>query len=204
MHLFFLSDATIDLLVSEVTTVGKTLRVTCTMKDGETFVGWFDVKGNEVTARSIPDVFMKEKYYVDESGNVYTLVIQEIFVADGGNYTCKGNRTESTFALYVECKYLPMYYQFATFTFSDNAVCFSHNFLHKDCFHFLLRLMILFEKLKNLMQNFVGKANIIMGTNRESRKCAIILEVTNVFSTSTLMDSMYCRSNQNPTRCLKI
>ena len=60
MHLFFLSDATIDLLVSEVTTVGKTLKVTCTMKDGETFVGWFDVKGNEVTARSIPDVFMRK------------------------------------------------------------------------------------------------------------------------------------------------
>ena len=87
------------------------------MKDGENFVDWFDVKGNEVTARSIPDVFMREKYYVDESENVYTLVIQEIFVTDGGNYTCKGDRTESTFTLYVECKYLRMYYQFATFTF---------------------------------------------------------------------------------------
>ena len=87
------------------------------MKDGENFVGWFDLKGNEVTARSIPDEFTTEKYYVDESENVYTLVIQDILVADGGNYTCKGDRTESTFTLFVECKYLPMYYQFATYTF---------------------------------------------------------------------------------------
>ena len=118
IHLFFPpSDATIDLLVSEVTTVGKTLKVICTMKDGENFVGWFEVKGNEVTARSFPDEFLTDKYYVEERGNAYTLVIQTIFVADGGNYTCKGDISESTFTLYVECKYLSMYNQFATFTF---------------------------------------------------------------------------------------
>ena len=114
---FFPSDATIDLLVNGITTVGKTFRVVCTMTDGENFVGWFDVKGNEVTARPIPDELMMDKYYVEESGNAYTLVIQNVAVADGGNYTCKGDRTESTFTLYVECKYLSMYYQFATFTF---------------------------------------------------------------------------------------
>ena len=87
------------------------------MKDGENFVGWFDVKGNEVTARLNPDELMMDKYYVEERGNAYTLVIQNVAVADGGNYTCKGDRIESTFTLYVECKYLSMYYQFATFTF---------------------------------------------------------------------------------------
>ena len=114
---FFPSDATIDLLVNGITTVGKTFRVVCTMKDGENFVGWFDVKGNEVTARLIPGELIMDKYYVEESGNEYTLVIQNVAVADGGNYTCKGDITESTFTLYVECKYLSMYYQFATFTF---------------------------------------------------------------------------------------
>ena len=86
------------------------------MKDGESFVGWFDVDGNEVTARPIPDELIPGNY-VEESGNAYTLVIQNVAVADGGNYTCKGDRIESTFTLYVECKYLSMYYQFATFTF---------------------------------------------------------------------------------------
>ena len=87
------------------------------MKDGENFVGWFDVKGNEVTARLIPGELIMDKYYVEKSGNEYTLVIQNVAVADGGNYTCKGDITESTFTLYVECKYLSMYYQFANFTF---------------------------------------------------------------------------------------
>ena len=49
------------------------------MKDGENFVGWFEVKGNEVTARSIPDEFLTDKYYVEERGNRYTLVIQKNF-----------------------------------------------------------------------------------------------------------------------------
>ena len=122
---FFPSDATIDLLVNGITTVGKTFRVVCTMKDGENFVGWFDVKGNEVTARPIPDELMMDKYYVEESGNAYTLVIQNVVVDDGGDYTCKGNRTESTFTLYVECKYLSMYYQFATFTLPMMQFVFS-------------------------------------------------------------------------------
>ena len=104
---FFPSDATIDLLVNGITTVEKTFRVVCTMKDGENFVGWFDVKGNEVTARPIPDEIIQGNY-VEESGNAYTLVIQEVVVADGGVYTCKGDRNESTFTLYVECKYLLM------------------------------------------------------------------------------------------------
>ena len=54
--------------------------------------------------------------------------------------------------------------------------------------------MILFEKLKqNFCKNFVGKTNIIMETDRESRKCATIdhsTKLLNVFSKPTLMDSM--------------
>ena len=39
--------------------------------------------------------------------------------------------------------------------------------------------MILFEKLKqNFCKNFVGKTNIIMETDRESRKCATIAHLT--------------------------
>ena len=79
------------------------------MKDGENFVGWFDVKKKEVTARLIPDELMRDKYYVEESGDEYTLVIQNVAVTDGGNYTCKGDRSESTFTLFIECKYLLMY-----------------------------------------------------------------------------------------------
>ena len=98
------------------------------MKDGEDFVGWFDVKGNEVTARLNPDELMMDKYYVEESGNAYTLVIQNVAVADGGNYTCKGDRSESNFTLFIECKYLSMYYQFATFMLPIMQFVFSTKF----------------------------------------------------------------------------
>ena len=98
------------------------------MKDGEDFVGWFDVKGNEVTARLNPDELMMDKYYVEERGNAYTLVIQNVAVADGGNYTCKGDRSESIFTLFIECKYLSMYYQFATFMLPIMQFVFSTKF----------------------------------------------------------------------------
>ena len=97
------------------------------MKDGESFVGWFDVKGNEVTARPIPGELMQGNY-VEESGNAYTLVIGTVAVTDGGKYTCKGNRSESTFTLFIECKYLLMYYQFATYMFPIMQFVFSTKF----------------------------------------------------------------------------
>ena len=97
------------------------------MKDGEDFVGWFDVKGNEVTARPIPDELIQGNY-VEESGNAYTLVIQNVAVDDGGNYTCKGDRSESKFTLFIECKYLSMYYQFATFMLPIMQFVFSTKF----------------------------------------------------------------------------
>ena len=87
-----------------ITTVGKTFRVKCTVID-ERFVGWFDLDGNEVKARLIPDSLVRDKFYVEERGNSYTLVIQDVGVADGGNYTCKGDKTENIFTLFVECKY---------------------------------------------------------------------------------------------------
>ena len=97
------------------------------MKDGESFVGWFDVNGNEVTARPIPDELIPGNY-VEESGNAYTLVIQNVAVADGGNYTCKGDRSERIFTLFIECKYLSMYYQFATFMLPIMQFVFSTKF----------------------------------------------------------------------------
>ena len=127
------------------------------MKDGENFVGWFDVKGNDVTARFNPEELVIDKYFVVERGNVYTLVIQNVVVDDGGDYTCKGDRTERTFTLYVECKYLSMYKQFAT-----NNICFSHNILRKDCFHFVLGLMILFEKLKQKLCKILWRKQILL------------------------------------------
>ena len=66
--------------------------------------------------------------YVEESGNAYTLVIQNVAVADGGNYTCKGDRSESIFTLFIECKYLSMYYQFATFMLPIMQFVFSTKF----------------------------------------------------------------------------
>ena len=136
-------------MVNGITTVGKTFRVVCTVKDGEDFLGWFDVKKNEVTARLIRGELMRDKYYVEENGNEYTLVIQNVAVTDGGNYTCKGNMSESTFTLFIECKYLLMYYQFATFMFLIMQFFFSKKCLRKYCFQFLLGLMISFEKLKH-------------------------------------------------------
>ena len=143
------------------------------MKDGESFVGWFDVKGNEVTARPIPGELMQGNY-VEESGNAYTLVIGNVAVADGGNYTCKGDRSESTFTLFIECKYLfLMYYQFATFMFPIMQFVFSTKFC-TSIVQSLLRLMIFFEKLKqNLCKIFLGKTNSIIETYRRSRKYAM-------------------------------
>ena len=92
------------MLPNGITTVGKTFRMVCKV-EGEEFVGWFDVNGNKVTARPIPGQLPRDKFYVTQSGNSYTLVIQKVIVADGGNYTCKGDQTERTFTLFVECKY---------------------------------------------------------------------------------------------------
>lgn len=92
------------MLINGITTVGKTFRVVCTVTN-EKFVGWFDVKGNEVTARPVPDELIQDKYYVEENGDSYTLVIQDVKVPDGGDYTCRGEITEETFTLYVECRY---------------------------------------------------------------------------------------------------
>ena len=93
------------MLINGITTVGKTFRVVCTVTD-ERFFGWFDVNGNKVTARPVPGELIQDKYYVEERGNDYTLVIQTVVVADGGNYTCRGDKTVKPFTLYVECKYL--------------------------------------------------------------------------------------------------
>ena len=87
-----------------ITTVGKTFRAVCKVID-ERFVGWFDLNGNEVKARPTPDSLVRDKFYVEERGSSYTLVIRNVKVADGGNYTCKGDKTEKIFTLFVECKY---------------------------------------------------------------------------------------------------
>ena len=84
-----------------ITTVGKTFRIECTVTD-ERFVGWFDLKGEEVTAVSGQ---RSPKKYVQENGNVYTLVIRKVQFDDGGNYTCRGENTKKIFSLFVECKH---------------------------------------------------------------------------------------------------
>ena len=150
------------MLVSGLTTVGKTFRVVCAMKDGENFVGWFDVKGNEVTARFNPEELMMGKYFVVERGNAYTLVIQDVVVDDGGDYTCKGDRTERTFTLYVECKYLSMYYQFATFTFPMMQFVFPTIFCVRIVFISSWELVILFEKLKPKVCKILWRKQILL------------------------------------------
>ena len=132
------------------------------MKDGENFVGWFDVKGNEVTARFNPEELMMGKYFVLERGNAYTLVIQDVVVDDGGDYTCKGDRTERTFTLYVECKYLSMYYQFATFTFPMMQFVFPTIFCVRIVFISSWELMILFEKLKPKVCKILWRKQILL------------------------------------------
>ena len=96
-------DARIVMLPNGITTVGKSFRAVCRVID-ERFVGWFDLNGNEVTARLTQDSLVRDKYYVEERGSTYTLVIRNVLVADGGNYTCKGDKTEKIFTLFVECK----------------------------------------------------------------------------------------------------
>ena len=91
------------MLRNGITTVGKTFRVVCKVTN-EQFVGWYDLNDNRVT--KIPDEgeLPVEKYYVEVQSNSYTLVIQDVVVADGGNYTCRGDKTIKVFTLYVECK----------------------------------------------------------------------------------------------------
>ena len=88
-----------------ITTVGKTFRVVCKVTN-ERFVGWYDLNDNRVTKTKFPDEeqLPEEKYYVEVQSNSYTLVIQKVAVADGGNYTCRGDKTIKVFTLYVECK----------------------------------------------------------------------------------------------------
>ena len=87
-----------------ITTFDKTFRIDCKVID-EKFRGWFDLKGGEVTARRVPGQLIRAKKYVEEKGNVYTLVIRKVQFVDGGNYTCRGDKTEKIFSLFVECKY---------------------------------------------------------------------------------------------------
>lgn len=86
------TDAAIDMLPNGITTVGKTFRVVCTVI-GESFVGWEDVNGQRVTKVPLPDELPEEKYYRLIQGNSHTLVVQNVAVADGGNYTCRGDKT---------------------------------------------------------------------------------------------------------------
>ena len=102
MCIIYFSDAAIDMLPNGITTVGKTFRVVCTVI-GESFVGWEDVNGQRVTKVPQPDELPEEKYYRLIQGNSHTLVIQNVAVADGGNYTCRGDKTVKEFTLYVEC-----------------------------------------------------------------------------------------------------
>ena len=91
------------MLRNGITTVGKTFRVVCKVTN-ERFVGWYDLNGNRVTKIPDEDELPVEKYYVEVQSNSYTLVIQNVVVADGGNYTCRGDKTIKVFPLYVECK----------------------------------------------------------------------------------------------------
>lgn len=94
-------DAGIDMLTFGITTVDKTFRIDCKVNDEE-FRGWFDLKGEAVTARRVPGQLIRAKKYVEVKGNVYTLVIRKVQFVDGGNYTCRGDRTEKIFSLFVE------------------------------------------------------------------------------------------------------
>ncbi|XP_078378792.1 neural cell adhesion molecule 2-like isoform X2 [Oculina patagonica] len=101
VHQLSVTDAEIEMLRNGITTRGKTFRVVCTVKN-ERFVGWYDLTGERVTSFLDEDELPEDKYYVEETGNSYTLVIQEVVVADGGNYTCRGDKTTKVFTLYVE------------------------------------------------------------------------------------------------------
>ncbi|XP_044166549.1 neural cell adhesion molecule 2-like [Acropora millepora] len=101
VHQVAVIDAGIDMLTFGITTVDKTFRIDCKVIDEE-FRGWFDLKGEEVTARRVPGQLIRAKKYVEERGNVYTLVIRKVQFVDGGNYTCRGDKTEKIFSLFVE------------------------------------------------------------------------------------------------------
>lgn len=86
---------------ADITTRGKTFQMLCRTED-EDLDGWYDKQGEKIISDAIFD-----KLYIQTRGrNAQTLFIQDVKVADGGNYTCKGTKNSRNFELYVECKYL--------------------------------------------------------------------------------------------------
>ena len=89
---------------TDITTRGKTFRVMCTVKD-EDFVGWFLKDGQKVTTMVGEDELSGSHFYVSKNDDEYSLIIQNVKVADGGTFQCRGNKQTRNFTLYIECKY---------------------------------------------------------------------------------------------------
>lgn len=92
-----LSMATVTLSKTLITpSPGKTNSVTCTVSDGERFIGWFDPAGKKVPTSS------SEKIYVETTGNNHKLKLTDVKVSYGGTYTCKGTTNSESLKVHVE------------------------------------------------------------------------------------------------------
>ena len=76
----------------------NTIRPTCNVT-GETFLGWYDTKGNKIGTSG--------RKRVVSTGTVHTLVIEMVNpLEDGGIYECRGSITNATLEVDVPCKYM--------------------------------------------------------------------------------------------------
>ncbi|XP_032241009.1 hemicentin-1 [Nematostella vectensis] len=93
---FALSSADVSLTFSQrVISAGKNLVIKCTIS-GEQFQGWY--RGGS----KIPTDSSQTKYVSNPTSGAYQLHLNNIVVADGGEYICRGNRGSKTFQLYVD------------------------------------------------------------------------------------------------------
>ena len=81
-----------------VSGMGKSTRVICFIR-GQQFLGWYNSTGEQITGKD-----SRDRMYVENEEDSYSLVIQRLKLTDGGIYTCQGSKTKASHTLYVECK----------------------------------------------------------------------------------------------------
>lgn len=87
----------------------RTIRIKCEVK-GERFIAW-ETPSREASfglpaIESINITLNQEsgRLRVQKNDHHYVLVIEDVKVDDGGNYTCRGSEESKSFTLEVDCK----------------------------------------------------------------------------------------------------
>lgn len=74
---------------------GSNVLINCSVT-AETFKGWFDSKGQKISAD------LSQRLHVKKNGNLHLLEINTVSKSDYGQYECRGERNKTEVMLYVE------------------------------------------------------------------------------------------------------